>query len=404
MADHKGSQTGHEIAALIITLIHGTWARGADWTQEHSFFQERLREKLRKPVTFRRFEWSGGNSHTQRLQAGKALGKYLRTEFEASPQATHVLIAHSHGGNIAHYALQDGQLLARLDGLVCLATPFLQVRPRHLPWSLFWPVGLYSAVTLLAVVGKLLYRSGLVTNATWSLDSRLFALLLIGVLPIVAVVLVLLTSLLKGTYERFDLREFLKTRPERSELLKFLRLPMLGTKKLFVVRPSADEASGVLTTSQFFAWSLSRIWSCLDAAFLRAERAFMWILYGLVVGVVIWFAAFMLLHRDIPFFGVAFAGASMFGGLVTELVGCVASFIVGLILCSQSPFGFDAMYMSFELETIAEASPPGEARVLQVSMPEHRLLNTKGLAHSRIYENEDVVDAIADWINNQRGH
>jgi hypothetical protein len=403
MTDHQGHQTDREIAAPIITLIHGTWARGADWTQEHSFFRQRLQEKLRTPVNFRRFEWSGRNSHAQRLQAGKALGESLRKEFKATPQSTHVVIAHSHGGVVAHYALQDDQLQARIDGLICLATPFLEVRPRHLPRPLFWTVGLYLTIALLEIVAIFLHRIGATSNPHLSTDPLLLVLLLIGALAIVPPALLLVTSLLMGRDARFSLWEFLKgPRPAQSELVNALRLPVLGTKKLLIVRPRGDEASGVLISSQFSAWILSEIWRYLDAALLMVKRMARVAGIVLVIALGIWFLAFMMMGWNIGIIPKSFAGLNLLLGVGIELIGWFACFILGLILFSQFPFGFDAMCMSLELETTAEASPPGEAHVFQVSTTEPRLPNAKGLAHSRIYENEDVVDAIADWINSRR--
>ena len=50
------------------------------------------------------------------------------------PSSKHVIIAHSHGGNVALYALKDAELRSRVSGLVTLATPFLFVESRRLEW------------------------------------------------------------------------------------------------------------------------------------------------------------------------------------------------------------------------------------------------------------------------------
>ncbi len=398
MTDQKDPQTDHEIPTYIITLIHGTWAREAGWTHEGSVFQRRLQEKLNRPLNFRRFEWSGRNSHTHRLHAGEELSKYLRTEFEGAPQSRHVVIAHSHGGNVALYALQDDQLRARIDGLVCLATPFLQVRPRRLPRGLFVIAGLYLVLALFVLVANLIYVSGLSSNPKLSPYPLLLGLLLTGALPLLPPMFLLLWSLRKGRDERFGLWAFLKTRRERSELVESLRLPVLDTTKLLIVRPTGDEASGALTASQFLTWILSRIWTFLDFAYSRVERALQATLLVFVLSVLIWILASTLLDWEklvllfenhlqwVPWLTTIFtnlpklmAWLIVFGqSVLLPSFGWFACSILGLVLFSHYPFGFDAMLLSFELETTAEVSPPGEARVFQVSMPEPRLPNANG--------------------------
>jgi hypothetical protein len=50
------------------------------------------------------------------------------------PDARHVVIAHSHGGNVALYALKDPELRSQIAGVVTLATPFFTARDRNLGW------------------------------------------------------------------------------------------------------------------------------------------------------------------------------------------------------------------------------------------------------------------------------
>jgi hypothetical protein len=48
------------------------------------------------------------------------------------PNAHHFVVAHSHGGNVAMYALADESLASRVSGVVCLGTPFFACKPRNL--------------------------------------------------------------------------------------------------------------------------------------------------------------------------------------------------------------------------------------------------------------------------------
>lgn len=120
----------------VVTLVHGTFAKHAPWMRDGSELCTELRKELQGTV-LRRFCWSGGNSHAARLQAGDDLAKYLLTVKKDFPEAQHFVIAHSHGGNVALYAMEktspDAKLGEDVAGIVTLATPFITLRKRQLP-------------------------------------------------------------------------------------------------------------------------------------------------------------------------------------------------------------------------------------------------------------------------------
>jgi hypothetical protein len=139
-------------------MVHGTWPIGIRgtirdilhricpklfsaapplWFQEGSFFRSRLESELRKEnivPTFRLFRWSGANSVFHRARAADELNSLLASDPDS---ANSIVIAHSHGGNVAFRAISKlGSRGARIH-LITLATPFLQVFPT---WSgpSFW--------------------------------------------------------------------------------------------------------------------------------------------------------------------------------------------------------------------------------------------------------------------------
>ena len=142
------------VSPCSIILVHGTWGRGIvpkisdlrrrylfrgskRWFDDDSPFQERLKS-LGWPI--RAFFWSGANSVYARDSAARELSDQLRKDL-ADPDATSVIIAHSHGGNVALRALQHLDSMAERIRIVTLATPFLRVfaieSPR-LPWSVMF--------------------------------------------------------------------------------------------------------------------------------------------------------------------------------------------------------------------------------------------------------------------------
>lgn len=115
---------------VVITLIHGTWARSAAWTLPSSPLSLALRKKLdSKRVLFFRFGWSGKNSIKGRTSAGVVLNQNLKEIFARYPGAKHFLIAHSHGGSVALNCL-DHEIATVVDGIICLGTPVFVTKPR----------------------------------------------------------------------------------------------------------------------------------------------------------------------------------------------------------------------------------------------------------------------------------
>jgi hypothetical protein len=152
---------------LLITLVHGTWPRGffrtffprivrfkqrvreltrrqrrdppPFWFEECSPFLARLSSELGdisykiKPLL-----WSGENSIYERDKTAQVLAEHLSAEHAEHPQATQLVIAHSHGGNIALRALhhlhqRDASRSCGAESanplVVTLATPFVEVQP-----------------------------------------------------------------------------------------------------------------------------------------------------------------------------------------------------------------------------------------------------------------------------------
>jgi hypothetical protein len=150
----------------LIILVHGTWGRGFFpkcrevslyppnkrwWFEEGSPFRTRLDAALKNASldwSVRPFLWSGANSVNARNSAAKELSVCLRKDLEDHPDATAIIIAHSHGGNVALRALQylDYPIVNRTR-VVSLATPFLRVFAREPSLSTVVKLLLWGAVT-----------------------------------------------------------------------------------------------------------------------------------------------------------------------------------------------------------------------------------------------------------------
>jgi hypothetical protein len=138
-----------------IILVHGTWGRGfflkqanselrqgreQRWFEEGSLFRRVLEAQLQQSSlnwSIRSFLWSGANSVYARDLAAKKLADDLKTDLKY-PSDSVIIIAHSHGGNVALRACYYLGTETNRIKLVTLATPFLRVFPRQLSVPFFF--------------------------------------------------------------------------------------------------------------------------------------------------------------------------------------------------------------------------------------------------------------------------
>ena len=144
------------VSRCSILLVHGTWGRGIfpkmldlrpgyfrgtkRWFEEGSQFCDGLDAALKSASLdwpIRAFLWSGANSVHARDRAARDLSKQLREELK-DPDATAVIIAHSHGGNVALRALQYLDSMTGRIRVITLATPFLRVFARTSLQLSYW--------------------------------------------------------------------------------------------------------------------------------------------------------------------------------------------------------------------------------------------------------------------------
>lgn len=104
---------------LVGILVHGTFAapraNAKQWyelpREQPDSFIARLESALRHrgeilPEAWHVFTWSGANTHSERVGAAEKLYNLLREVLTTSPDAEFLLIAHSHGGNVALKSLE----------------------------------------------------------------------------------------------------------------------------------------------------------------------------------------------------------------------------------------------------------------------------------------------------------
>jgi hypothetical protein len=229
-----------------VILIHGTYAGPMSgrrqWYERGSEFCSGLNAQLAAlqsparcwahlPEGEREFFWSGANSWVDRSAAAASLAAYLAT---LTPRWRCRLVAHSHGGNVCHEALDrldERGLQPPWDGkLVTMGTPFfhrwiVRTRPRF-PW-----MGMaLRAAAALVVIASTVWAA--VTLPPWEV---LLGLLVAILLPLECVVIGYIFLIARGGWlevfnrdriDRWKWPRALAISSEQDEALKIIRLAL----------------------------------------------------------------------------------------------------------------------------------------------------------------------------------
>lgn len=384
---------------VVVTLIHGTGAPDAPWTKDGSKLRKAVHDAFPGGVEFRTLSWSGDNT----IGARRAAAVKLRAQILADPvraaDARHFFVAHSHGGNIALYALRDPAVRERITGVATLATPFLIARKRDfgrqglnplyvglLPWS--W------------LVAELIHRF------IWPSAQFLTPL---GTVVIFMLLVRLVVWLERGA----------------GKVAEDLQLTSPAQGRLWIARMSDDEATAALQAGQFAATIVAQI----NLFFFRANEwaekigASSWrisgwrVAGGLAIAVLFWTVGKFLGvdDRSAPvlwgfIIAIGIGALIILWGLLPQAPRVVVPYAAGLVaplalvlaILLVLPFGPAVAMYSFLLEMSAEATPLGpwtvhqyEAQLSGVSVG---LDAEPALTHSRVYGQWDVLDGLTTWM------
>jgi len=403
---------------ISVVFVHGTWASGSRWPFVEA---EILRVFGTEHIDFHYLRWSGRNSVSARLSAAEQLAHVLETDVENRP-AHRFIVAHSHGGTVALLAARQPAIRQMLAGVICLSTPFLLARRRHLS-DQGYGIAMLGAVLL-----------GVASTVSLAVMLRSIALLFVG--PVLG------WALLHGV-KRWSSRV--------PGFLDAVRLPDVTGLPLLIVRTPDDEASLSLAGMQGanrLAWLIWRFvglhwvavaWSRARrlAARVKAEAllelaANLWVLalIGSFFGVRILEDAgvkvsqSVLLALWLPVVLIA----------LTVLVAAVLVLPVAVVnLLVLLPFGPAFSLFSPFLEVSVESTPPGLSTVAQLSWEGHAAIVETGrpyqdragkgwihrlveatldgwsemrsssirLQHSETYGNRMAIEAVVRWMKDR---
>ena len=358
----------------VVVLVHGTYQPEAAWTLPASDLSREVRRTL-PDVALYRFRWTGRNSHQARLDAGSALRADLMRLRAAVDGRRIGVVTHSHGGNVLMYALAAGD--TRVDGAVCMATPFLYVRDVGSRLS-FWDRYFIVLMTALGLVGLwwagvMAWRVGFYVDAI-----LLYALALVAVVVLSAFVVALARH---GTAAR--------TWP--------LALPTVPQDVLLLLRPAGDEAAGGLGAAHLASLVLEVIWR--HGRRIVQTLATVWLASIVGIGVLKWASGWLAVRssdtiaqlHDIVI--LAFIGGQVLVGL------CAVVLLTTMAIC-QCAFGRDALVLTLRAITSVEDSPPGVQTVHQIQI-ERDPTATATLDHSRLYADPGVIREVVAFLRHR---
>lgn len=393
LADEAGmpcAATSGSTAQVRVLLIHGTFSRNARWTAPGSAFIAKVAARL-APCTIERLLWSGDNSSGERIKAAHRARRWI-----AEQTASRIyIIGHSHGGYIA--ALAASMAADPRVRVITMSTPFFNIVAQPIHTAASKIDGLDDSCRFLLVLGLMLLMFVFpVTLSAMGLDRRSGAFFVLPALSLVyPVVCIVFWKRIRPTLKAM-FRHLNACAGQLSEVSRIT----LSAEQLTVCRAAGDEASGVLAVSQVACWillTIQKMAATLNRYIRRLEffisNSIMQKVPGLLVIAALIFMA-VYFRADplvklvvIPPVAIGlFCLFRLFSIIVEVLLAIpvwVLSFVVNL------PFGVELAIRSWIISISVEATPVGRWNSLLVNN-----INSS-LAHSALYEQEEIFDEIA---------
>lgn len=224
-----------------LLTIHGTFAPQAPWAQPGSAFCKEMARALQRELTIVPIDWTGHNTFAARLEGAKTLIEKLE-QLPVDEQV--LLVAHSHGGSVAHYAYAaKPNLFARVDACVCMATPFIGFSIRSGYEALV--VGALFTVFII-LLQCALFAEILVGHQIWRrFDESTILIISVGMvaLSLLVIAAVKIFRRRKKLYDVFGGRIKRATSWDTTSI---------DVPRLTLVRSMGDEVAVGLAAAQFF--------------------------------------------------------------------------------------------------------------------------------------------------------
>jgi hypothetical protein len=321
--------------------------------------------------------WSGANSVFERDKTAHDLAEHLSFEHAEHPQATQLIIAHSHGGNIAlralyHLQKRDASQLSGADNanplVVTLATPFIEVhqadfgrRPANIRRALV------LAMFVILQLPAFYYYYYSEEDFLYSMISLIFTLVtLFGSLWVCL---------------RWGNRWINESDAARQTKVQALNdVTHLGdqasAQRLLVIRAIDDEASLVLALGTILNYATTK------------SIAIAYFILGLCLFIAI---------SPSTFVGTTFFGTFPTTNWILVVFSFVAILLFAMFTGSRTVHGRELALSPMECQINTQSTPDGLGSKIVTLV---RSTYAKSLRHG-IYDHEDCAKTIADWVRSQ---
>ena len=352
------------------------------WFEDGSEFRKALQLALHhEPVEYsiRALLWSGGNSVHARDAAAVSLAAELEKDL-GRPDNAPVVIAHSHGGNVALRAFQYLKSDPSRIRVITMATPFLRVFARESVdlsftiWILIW--GAIFGVVFTSVTALILFAS--TTAAGLASPTSIYALLLVGLVG-AALVSVLLVRQLIAVF--VNPRSGPKDRAVDVQQAAFY--PSVGASgpPILVIRGVDDEAS--------LALAAGSIGSRLSSLFLLSVIPTLY-----AIGLLLIFVLVVLRNLDEQ------RGELL--ELMVAIVGSLGAFVFLMLPgMFKSTFGKEFLTTAFVCDIAADSAPDTQGSIEAVTLSPSKPPASWQLRHG-IYSHPQCVNEIVSWLRKSR--
>ncbi|MBN7817789.1 esterase/lipase family protein [Algoriphagus pacificus] len=375
-----------------VILIHGTFAKNAEWIQKDSSFQLALMKSLKSDVIFSKFDWDGKNCHSSRINYGDKLRIVLEKSLLNNPNDEHILIAHSHGGNVAMYALSKMKNSFSNVSLVTLATPFIRCEKFEISGisGILMIIGIISFFTAmfylpnqisLEIEGPFSFLNGPIRFIKFAIAF----LIAKGLIKIKAFIISEFQEYVNLFYKKIDYR--------KTEL-----------KRMLVVRIEGDEALLWLRISSFLQKVTSKF----------GERAtkLSFLSFGYLYALLFTISIIVILLGELTFNKINLSFLDLEEMQIVYLIIFVLFLILlifpALVFIISLPilylfrgnpliFGWENFFKGLSLSIYPSQNPPDEITYDVLSYPSD-IKRVKGLLHSQPYLNSEIITKIGLWI------
>lgn len=396
---------------IVVTLVHGTFAKGATWTKNSSILRDEIAAELgqhEREVTFDVFEWSGRNTHKARVKAGYELASHIKALRKRFPLAKHFIIAHSHGGNVALLAHKHLPEHLHALGVATLGTPFVHARlaphvegktldelmihaqpePDNVSGFVAWIVGIPAAIIYDTWLEKTSYNAWY-----WFVGAALVTGLFAGYLA------TLIVPYLARSWHRIGGK---RAAVRLANAVRFG--PMPSTHILSFIYPG-DEAGLLLNTLEATtAWPTRAIRWIKDRAAIAGGTLFiLTVALGVATTIAADFVSFDAKRiEDYMSSGFAFV---VVGTIYVLIALGVLRYMLSFLRGHPAGFGWERPSIHAHVDVGADRTadiPVARSNTYQEVPFSASEDAKKGLRHSGLYEDKRILKALAYWMAHVR--